>query len=391
MALAITLRPTNLNQLVGQEHILGQGKPLRKAIEDDQLKSIILYGPAGTGKTTIAEIITNTTKKKVIKLNASSLKINDIRNAGNQAKKEKQPTIIFMDEIHRMTSVQQAALLSDMEEEHIILIGATTENPFHSLETPILSRSMIYCLEPLKKKDLLKILLNGIQHYEKQNIKITITEKAINHLINVTCGDGRKLLTILETIINLVETNDVKIDEEIMKVICPSKHYVYSKDAHYDLASWLQGAIQASDPDAAVYALAKWLETGEDPRYIARRLLISASEDAAGSPEAATIANNAYLAACQIGRPECDIILSHAVVTIASCPRDKSAATAIWDALKDIRNQENVEVPPEMKDSHYPGAKELGRGTYQDGMNQKAYVGIKKVYYRKWEENDDES
>jgi putative ATPase len=241
----------------------------------------------------------------------------------------------------------------------------------------LLSRCHVFVLEPLKPPDIAKILLRAVKHYESNKKKISLSKDAAKYICTIANGDARRAIEIVSI---AAEVND-KISLDLVQQIAPSKYYRYSPDLKYDLASWCQGAIQASDPDSAIYALARWLESGEDPRYIARRLLISASEDASGNPEVAAIANNAYVAACKIGRPECDIILAHAVVAIATAPRNKSAAKAIWAAVADVKKGEIIEVPKEMRDCHYPGAAELGHGDYHDGANPKAYVGINKKYY----------
>lgn len=377
--LAYQLRPRTLDEIVGQSHLIAKGAPLRKIIEADKLSSILLSGPAGTGKTTLAEVIASTTKTNFIRLNATSASVKDIRKAGQHATDEGIATVMFMDESHRMSRVQEDAFLPFVESGAIIFIGATTENPFHSTHSALLSRSQIFILEPLDNCDIARLILRGVEFYRKEGKDIEIDEEAILHIIKVSCGDGRKALSILELAVEIAEDNHITF--ATVEVIAPSKYMVFTKDTHFDLASWTQGAIQASDPDAAVFALAKWLEAGEDPRYIARRIIVCASEDAAGSPEAAMVAHSAYVAACEVGRPECDIVLAHAVTFIASCPRDKSAAFAIWEALKDVRNKADVEVPKEMRDCHYKGSEKLGHGSYKDGKNQHHYVGVSKKYY----------
>jgi len=381
--LAFTLRPKTLDEIVGQPHLLSRESPLRKLIEADLLSSLVLGGPAGTGKTTIAEVIARITKSTFLRLNATSATIKDIRQAGQAATERGLSAVMFMDECHRMTRVQEDAFLPFVESGALIFIGATTENVFHSIHSPLLSRSQIFILEPLSIKDLLKLILRGIDYYRNNEIKeyrsLEVDVEAAQYIAKVSCGDGRKAISLLEMAVEITENNH--ITQQIVESIAPSKYMVFSDDTHFDLASWLQGAIQASDPDAAVFALAKWLEAGEDPRYIARRIMVSASEDAAGSPEAALVAHNAFLAACEIGRPECDIVLAHAVTLIASCPRDKSSAKAVWAAVKDVRDKADVEVPKKMRDGHYPGAEKLGHGAYQDGSQPMEYVGIKRTYY----------
>lgn len=376
--LAHLLRPKTIDEIVGQEHLLGKGGPLRKLIESDKLSSMILMGPAGTGKTTLAECIALRTKARFVNLNATSAGVKDIRKEGQKAMDQRTQVVLFLDEAHRATAVQQDALLPYVENGSLIFIGATTDNVFFSLRSPLISRSIVFTLEKLGKKDLVKLIIKAIEYYKKTGREIEIDQDAIKHIIKVSCGDGRKCLTILEMAVAISEG---VVDLKAAETAAPSKYSVLTEDGHFDLASWMQGAIQASDPDSAVFALAKWLESGEDPRYIARRILVAASEDCSGNPEVAAVAHNAFIAACEIGRPECDIILSHAVVLAASSPRDKSAAKAIWAAVKDVKDNLDIEVPKSMRDSHYCGADKLGLGAYKEGMNPEAYVGIGKKYY----------
>jgi putative ATPase len=374
--LATRLRPAELEDIVGQSHLLSPGCALRKIIDSDKLSSAIFYGPPGTGKTTLAEVIARKTNSPFRKFNATSATVAAIRKEGEAATIEN-PIVMFVDEIHRFSKTQSDVLLPYVEEGLIILIGATTENPFHSLTPALLSRSQIFNFEHLTEKDLVKLVVRTVEHF-RENRDISIDPDAVRHLISICCGDARKLINTLEL---AIESSEGVVTKAIVEELAPSKYLVFGKDDHFDLASAFQGSIQASDPDAAIYWLAKWLESGEDPRYIARRLMVSASEDAAGNPEAAMVAHSAYVAACEVGRPECDIVMAHATILTATAPRNKSAANAIWAAVEDVKKGRNIEVPKEMKDSHYAGAKELGNGAYHDGMNQDAYVGIGKRYY----------
>jgi putative ATPase len=369
--LATILRPNTIDEVVGQRHLLGEGCLLRKLVENDQITSAIFYGPAGTGKTSIANVIANQTKSHFMRLSATSAKVSDIRKIATAAKTcESKKTIIFIDEIHRFSKAQTDVLLPYIEDGDIIFIGATTENPFHSMASPLISRSQIFQFEPLSARELGELIVNAIRHYRMDDKHVVITHEAIRHIIRVSCGDGRKAISIVDMI----------------KKVAPSKYTIFSADEHFDLASWMQGAIQASDPDSAVFALAKWLESGEDPRYIARRVLVSAAEDAYGNPICTAVAHAAYTAAKEIGRPECDIVLSQAVCLIASSKRNKAAANAIWGAVSDVRKKVDVCVPKTMRDAHYAGAEKLGQGAYKDGRNQEVYVGVNKRYYRNEEE-----
>lgn len=376
--LATVLRPNSLDDIVGQKNLLSETSFLRKIIESDKITSAIFYGPPGTGKTTVAKVIAQTTKSNFSEYNATSASVTQIRKEGQNAVKNGQRTVMFVDEIHRFSKTQQDVLLPFVENGDIILIGATTENPFHSINSALLSRSQIFQFEPLNEKDLVVLAVKVIKYYRNNGKRFKISNDAVLHAVRIACGDARKVINTLEL---AIECADDFITKEIVEEIAPSKYMVFGKDDHFDLASAFQGSIQASDPDSAIFWLAKWLESGEDPRYIARRLMVSASEDAAANPEAASVAHAAYTAACEIGRPECDIILAHATILTATAPRNKSAACAIWNAVADVKKGKEEWVPKEMKDSHYPGAQVLGHGQYKDGSNQSAYVGVNKQYY----------
>jgi len=380
--LATRIRPKTLAEIIGQQHILGEDKPLFKMIKDDRVSSIIFYGPSGTGKTTLAEVISKITKRNFVKMNAANCGVKEIRSLAEKATMTGISTVLFLDECHRATTVLMDTLLPFIENGVFVFIGATTENVYHSLTSALLSRCQVYVLESLSETELTMIMLRGVEYYRSIKKEVSLDPEAVKHIIRVSCGDGRKVLTILEMLVEIGGALDITL--ELARAVAPSKYVVYGESLKYDYASWEQGALQASDPDAAIYALAKWLESGEDPRYIARRIIISASEDCASSPFAAMLAHSAYVAACEIGRPECDIVLAHAVVTIATSKRDKSAAVAIWSALKDIKEGIDVAVPKELRDCHYKGSEKLGHGAYHDGMNQSAYVGINKKYYKPW-------
>jgi putative ATPase len=385
--LAVALRPKTFDEIAGQEHLVGKDAKFRKLVESGSLASILLFGPAGTGKTTMAEIIAYHTDLEFVRLNATQASVKDIRKHGNAAKKDDTQIVVFTDEVHRFSKTQQDALLPYVEDGYIIFIGATTENPFHSVNQSLLSRSQMVCeLETLKPAHLIYILKRVIIWHKKNGHPIHIKKDAAQRIITVANGDGRKVVSIVEVAVAVAEKFDdagnLLISLDLVKSVSPSKHMVFGVQAHYDLASAFQGSIQASDPDAAIYWLAKWLESGEDPRYIARRLLVSAAEDACSNPAAISAAHAAYTAACKIGRPECDIPLAQATVITATSPRDKSAAKAIWAAVKDVREGIDIEVPKEMRDCHYSGASQLDHGAYHDGMNQESYVGISKKYYK---------
>lgn len=372
--LASVLRPHTLDEVIGQQHLVGHKAPLRKMLEAGHAHNAILFGPPGVGKTTLAEAIANTINMPYKQLNATTISVKDMRSSVKKGIN----TLLCIDECYRLTRNQQDVLLPYIENGDIIFLGCTTENPFHTMAGPLVSRSQIYELEPLNQKDLMHVILRALDYFNEIGLTVTIDEDAVKHLIVVSCGDARKMLGILE----LCVKTDTEVSLELLKAIAPSKFYKYSTDFHFDAASMFQGAIQASDADAAIWALAKWLESGEDPRYIARRLLVSAAEDAAGNPICTAVAHAAYEAARTIGRPECDIVLAQATILIARSPRDKTAAMAIWAAVKDVKYGLDVEIPREMRDCHYKGAKVLGNGKFQDGHAQDDYIGIKKTYVR---------
>ena len=374
--LATKIRPKDLTQFVGQKHLLDHKAPLRLMIESGKLSNFILFGPNGCGKTSIIDIIAN--KYHLYQFNATSFNIKHLRDIINS----QDDLIIHIDECYRLTANQADVLLPHMESGKIIFIGCTSENPFHSLRKSLLSRCCIFQFEPLSVVDLGHLLVKAVNYYKDR--KISFDTDAARYLINMSCGDGRKIISLVELCVALCECDRITID--FVREVCPSKYMVTGDDFKYDNLSWLHGAMQASDPDSAIFALAKCLESNMDVKVLARRIVIAASEDCCSTPAAAIAANNAFIAACHIGRPECDIVFAHAVVAIATAKRDKSAAVAIWSALKDVREGTDVAVPKELRDMHYEGAKELGNGAFQDGHNLSAYIGVNKKYYypEKW-------
>lgn len=379
------MRPTTLDEIIGQEHLLGEGKLLRNMIESNRLPfGMVFFGPPGCTKTTLAKIISTTIDSNFIFLSATAQGVKEIRKAANDAinilEKEGKETVIAIDEAHRMAKNQQDVLLPLVEEGFIHFIGITTSNPYFAINGALLSRSELFEFKPFSEKELLQMVVRAKKHFKEQGLVLNFERSAIRKLIERSSGDARKLYNIIDAI---SFSCDEKISDSMINEVAPNNYLTFDirGEEHFDCASWMQGAIQASDPDTAIYALAKWLESGEDPRYIARRIIVSASEDAAGSPEAAMVALSACRAADQVGRPECDIVLAHAVTTIATCPRDKSAANAIWQAIRDVRNGTRIHIPDSLKDCHYKGASKLGRGSYNDGANQDQYIGINKKYY----------
>jgi putative ATPase len=369
--LALRLRPTTFDDVIGQPHLTDLDAVFRKSIESNNFCSFVLYGPSGSGKTSIVNVLDQ--RFAIHKFNATTFTAKEVRKVLDGDG----DIIVMIDECYRLTAPQSDILLPYLETSRVRFIGCTVENPFHSMRMSLLSRCHIYETEPLSQLDVLKVIVKGAARL-KELCPIHLDKEAAKYISNVVSGDARKALSILEAAFNY----DVNITLEVVKKVAPSKYFILGSQDHFDLASAFQGSIQASDPDAAIYWLAKWLESGEDPRYIARRLLVSASEDAAGTPICASVAHAAYIAAKEIGRPECDILLAHATILVATAPRNKSALCAISLAISDVRNGVSIEVPKAMKDSHYKSCKKLGRGAYNDGMNQEAYVGIQKKYYQ---------
>ncbi|WMM23336.1 replication-associated recombination protein A [Tissierella sp. MB52-C2] len=372
--LADRMRPEKIEEFVGQKHLLGEGRFLNRAIKADRITSMILFGPPGTGKTTLAMIIANTTNMIFEKLSAVTSGVKDIREVMDRAEENlklyNKRTILFVDEIHRFNKSQQDALLPSVERGIIILIGATTENPYFEVNKALLSRVMVLKLESLTKEDLKHLIENALSNKEKGlgEYKVDITEEAINYLITIADGDGRTILNSLEIGVLSTPYNEagiVQIDLNTIKSSIQIKTARYDKDGdeHYDTISAFIKSMRGSDPDATLYWLAKMINAGEDPKFIARRIIICASEDVGNAdPNALNIAVSAFNAVNVIGMPEGRIPLAQAAVYIATAPKSNAAYIGIDKALEDIRSKEIGKVPTHLKDGHYPGAKNLGHG-----------------------------
>jgi putative ATPase len=371
--LAYRMCPRTLDEYVGQRHILGPGKLLRRAIEADRITSLILYGPPGTGKTALARIIAEKTKAHFEWLNAATIGLDEIRKVIRQAKDRRSKdihTIVFLDEIHRFNKLQQDALLPDVEEGNIILIAATVENPFFYVNSALLSRSQVFELKPLTVEDILKVLDNAIQDKERGlgNLNIIADENSLKHIAKMSDGDARKALSAVEIAALTTDPDkdgNIKITIQIAEESIQKKVIVYDKkgDQHYDTISAFIKSMRGSDQDAAIYYLAKMLYAGEDPRFIARRIVICASEDVGNAdPMALVVATSALRAVEFIGMPEARIPLAQATIYVAKAPKSNACYKAIEAALKDVSTEETMVVPDHLKDSHYPGAKKLGHG-----------------------------
>lgn len=372
--LADRMRPEKIDEFVGQKHLLGEGKFLNRAIKADRITSMILYGPPGTGKTTLAMIIANTTNMRFEKLSAVTSGVKDIREVIGRAEENlkmfNKRTILFIDEIHRFNKSQQDALLPFVERGIIILIGATTENPYFEVNKALLSRAMVLVLESLKREDLKELIDNALKNSEKGmgKYKVDIDNKAIDYLLTVAEGDGRALLNSLEIGILSTPPNEngiIYIDFETIKESIQIKTARYDKggDEHYNTISAFIKSMRGSDPDATLYWLAKMINAGEDPKFIARRIIISASEDVGNAdPNAITVATSAFNAVNVIGMPEARIVLAQAALYMATAPKSNAAYIGIDAALEDIKNQAIGDVPLHLKDSHYAGSKQLGHG-----------------------------
>ncbi len=371
--LASRMRPKTLEEFVGQNHIIEKNTLLYRAIKADKLTSLILYGPSGTGKTTLAEVISNTTKSVFHKINGVLAGVKDIKeiieNAKNTLAMNGKKTILFIDEIHRFNKSQQDTLLPFVEDGTVILIGATTENPYFEVNRALISRSIIFKLEPLQTEDIKKIILNAIQDKEKGlgNFNVTIEEDALNFIANLSNGDARIALNSIEIAVLTTEKIDdkININLEIAKQCIQKKALNYDKDGdnHYNNISAFIKSMRGSDPNAAVYYLAKMLLAGEDPKFIARRIIICASEDVGNAdPRALQIAVSAFQATDFIGMPECRIVLSQAACYVASAPKSNACYMAINSAFYDVENIKTSGVPSHLKDAHYKGAEDLGNG-----------------------------
>jgi putative ATPase len=450
--LAVRMRPRTLDEIVGQQHILGEGKLLRRAIQADRISSIILFGPPGTGKTTLAEVIANATKSRFERLSGVESNVADMRRvvaaAKNRLESSGQRTILFIDEIHRFNKAQQDVLLPDVENGTVRLIGATTHNPFFYVNAPLVSRSQVFELKPLSIEEIKSLLRRALADKERGlgNYTVEISEEALTHLAKLSDGDARKALSALEIgvlttppiIIGSAKVSDVAVtsseglsrdqsgdlrssnvrgqrpshnkpvmtragtavppsegkiifDLRVAEESIQRKAVVYDadEDGHYDTISAFIKSMRGSDPDAALYWLAKMVVAGEDPRFIARRIVICAAEDVGmADPMALLVATAAHQAVEFIGWPEGELPLAEATVYIATAPKSNASAKGIWSAKADVESGRTLAVPDALQDAHYQGAQRLGHGKgykyahdYEGGVVAQEHLPEKKKYY----------
>jgi putative ATPase len=402
--LAARMRPRQLDEFAGQTHILGPGQLLRRAIEADRIQSLIFFGPPGTGKTSLAQIIARQTKSKFERLSGVESNVADMRRvlaaAANRLENTGQPTILFIDEIHRFNKAQQDVLLPDVESGVVRLIGATTHNPFFFVNSPLVSRSQIFELRPLKEDELFSLLQGALADAERGlgYLKIKAEEDALRHLAKIADGDARKALNALEiaALTTAPQKNGVvHIDLAAAEQSIQKKAIVYDdEDAHYDTISAFIKSMRGSDADAALYWLAKMIHAGEDPRFIARRIVICAAEDVGlADPMALVLANTALQVSEFVGWPEARIPLAEATVYIATANKSNSAYLAIDAALEDVRSGRTLPVPEHLRDTHYAGAERLGHGKGYEYAHDhpghfiaQDYLGAEKHYYEPTEQ-----
>ncbi|MDO8283238.1 MAG: replication-associated recombination protein A [Thermodesulfovibrionia bacterium] len=394
--LAWRMQPVTLEEFLGQSHILGKGKPLREAIEKDSIVSLILYGPPGTGKTALAHIIAKKTNALFIALNAVTSGVSDIKDALKEAKGSGK-TILFVDEIHRFNKLQQDALLPDVESGNVSLIGASTQNPFFSIIPALSSRSMIFQFLPLSKDDIKQLVTNAVNDNERGigSFNIKIEPDAMDFIAEASEGDARKALNIVELGAFVLNSKEISsFDLGLAKDLLQRKSIYYSEDEHYNTISAFIKSMRGSDPDAALYWLAKMIEAGEDPLFIARRIMICASEDVGNAdPRALQLAVAAKQAVESIGMPEGRIPLAQAVIYISTAPKSNASYLAIENALADVRKERLAPVPDHLKSANYKGAARIGAGAgykyphdFEGHFVEQEYVSKEKAFFRPSEE-----
>jgi putative ATPase len=402
--LAVRMRPRKLDEFLGQRHFLGPDKLLTRMLDADKLTSLIFYGPPGVGKTSLAMVIANCTKAKFYYLSAPAASVRDIREIISAARDRLAAsgarTVLFINEIHRFNRAQQDVLLDDVESGVLILIGATTENPFFSVNSPLISRSTVFHFEPLGEEEILELLKSAIADTERGLGKFDIRaeKKALKFLAVTSDGDARKALTALEVgvLSQAARQQDTKIkfNLEVAKESIQQKTIDYdgTGDTHYDLASALQKSMRGSDPDATVYWLARMIAGGEDTRFIARRIAVCAAEDVGNADPMATVLAAAAVQISEfVGLPEAQLALAQAALYVACAPKSNAVSSAIWKAVDDVKSQKTIPVPKHLKDSHYRAAKKMGYGAdykyphnFEGGFVPQEYLpaAMGKRYYK---------
>lgn len=401
--LAVRMRPRTLDEFVGQESFVGEGKLLRRMLEADRVTSAIFYGPSGTGKTTLAGIIAATTESKFVPVHAASAGVKEIREILKSARERLETagkrTLLFIDELHRFSRSQQDVLLDDVENGVVVLLGATTENPFFTINAPLVSRSQIFQFERLSEEDIKHLLTRAINDSDRGfgGSNITLSSDAENHLAVTSDGDARRALNALEIAVlsqrsrTEEEGAEIVIDLEVAVESIQQKALGYGPagDSHYDAASAMIKSIRGSDPDAAVYWVARMLEAGEDPRFVARRIVIAAAEDIGNAdPQGLILAQAAADATHFVGMPECRLLLAQAAIYLACAPKSNASAQAIGSAVEDVRTGRTVPVPFHLRSGVRRGAGSIDTGEEyrnphdeEDGIGMQDYLGVEKVYY----------
>ncbi|WP_250009350.1 replication-associated recombination protein A [Actinoplanes sp. M2I2] len=368
--LPVRMRPATLDELVGQEHLLAPGAPLRQLVTGASPMSVILWGPPGTGKTTIAHLVAGATNRKFVAMSALSAGVKDVRAVIDTARRERRhggpPTVLFIDEVHRFSKTQQDSLLAAVEDRTVTLLAATTENPYFSVISPLLSRCVLLTLQALDDDDVRGLLRRAVADERGLGGAVTLAPEAEEHLVRLASGDVRKALTALEAAAGSAEAqgaHEIDLATAEKAVDVAAVRYDRDGDAHYDVTSAFIKSMRGSDPDAALHWLARMLVAGEDPRFIARRIVIFASEDVGmADPQALLVATAAAQAVQNVGLPEAGLSLAQAVVHLATAPKSNSVTTAIGAAMADVRAGRGGAVPSHLRDAHYPGARGLGHG-----------------------------